>query len=179
MTNPNPPNTLDEANDELKQALTAALLSLADMYDQYCGDNYGHAFMGAGEGAIEILENYGLADEVHGVDWEAYEAFEAKHKVTDKQPSPTKPDIALDVIFNRLADKLGIPRDAYSLEIAREKAQTLIATKVNEASENTFDAHMRKYVPADGKWRKVQFDVRLNPDGTTEAELTKKVAKDE
>lgn len=167
MTNPNPPNTLDESNNELKQALTAALLSLADMYDQYCGDNYGHAFMGAGEGAIEILENYGLADEVHGVDWEAYEAFEAKHKVTDKQPSQTKPDISeLDKIFNRLADKLGIPRDSYSLEYAKDSAATLITNK--QLEELNF---ILKNASGGGSWRRVIIG-RI-------AELTKKVSKNE
>lgn len=50
-------------SDELKEALVA----LGWMYHQYCGDNYGHNFMGAGEGAIEVLEKYGLADEIKGV----------------------------------------------------------------------------------------------------------------
>lgn len=43
------------------------LVSLAWMYEQYCGDNYGHNFMGAGEDAIEILESYGLGNEVDGI----------------------------------------------------------------------------------------------------------------
>lgn len=44
------------------------LVALGWMYEQYCGDNYGHNFMGAGQYAIEVLEKYGLGDEVKGVD---------------------------------------------------------------------------------------------------------------
>lgn len=47
------------------------LYSLADMYGQYCDGPYGHDFMSAGEGAIEILENYGLAIEAKGIDYKA------------------------------------------------------------------------------------------------------------
>jgi hypothetical protein len=43
------------------------LIALAWMYEQYCGDNFGHDFMSAGEGAIELLENYGLGNEKDGV----------------------------------------------------------------------------------------------------------------
>ena len=35
--------------DNLSVALTETIIALADMYSQYCGDNFGHDFMGAGE----------------------------------------------------------------------------------------------------------------------------------
>lgn len=76
---------------ELKLALTEAIIALADMYDQYCGDNFGHDFMGAGENAIEILEKYGLGDERKGVDQVALEKFERQHRVTDLAASNSEP----------------------------------------------------------------------------------------
>ena len=48
-----------EASDREARLLNA----LAGMYEQYCGHKYGHDFMGAGEGAISILEDYGVHDE--------------------------------------------------------------------------------------------------------------------
>lgn len=56
--------------------LKEALIALACMYDQYCGDNYGHDFMCAGESAIEIIENYGLGNEKDGVNIPAVDALE-------------------------------------------------------------------------------------------------------
>lgn len=43
------------------------LMALTNMYLQYCNSPYGHDFMSAGESAIEVLEDYGLADEKTGV----------------------------------------------------------------------------------------------------------------
>lgn len=60
----------------MSEELRKALIALAWMYDQYCGDNFGHNFMGAGEDAIEILENYGLGDERKGIDHVALEMLE-------------------------------------------------------------------------------------------------------
>ena len=51
-----------EASDREARLLNA----LAGMYEQYCGKKYGHDFMGAGEEAISILEDYG----VHNEAWE-------------------------------------------------------------------------------------------------------------
>lgn len=42
-----------------KDALDEALDALGSMYEQYCGDEYGHMFMSAGEGASDVLEKYG------------------------------------------------------------------------------------------------------------------------
>ncbi len=44
------------------------LEALAGMYEQYCGKKYGHNFMGAGEAAIELLEEYGVHSE--DTDWD-------------------------------------------------------------------------------------------------------------
>lgn len=52
------------------------LSALADMYGQYCDGPYGHDFMGAGEGAIEILENYKLASEDKGIDYVAVDKLD-------------------------------------------------------------------------------------------------------
>lgn len=54
------------------------LLALAYMYSQYCGGSYGHDFMTAGETAIEILEEHGLADEETGVNEKALDELEKK-----------------------------------------------------------------------------------------------------
>lgn len=53
--------------DKETQRILAALTS---MYSQYCNSPYGHNFMGAGEAAIDVLEDYGLADEAIGVNQE-------------------------------------------------------------------------------------------------------------
>jgi hypothetical protein len=60
----------------MTEELKRALLDLAGMYGQYCGDNYGHNHMGAGEHAIETLEKYGLGNERDGIDDEAVERLE-------------------------------------------------------------------------------------------------------
>lgn len=59
-------------NPELRQALIA----LAWMYEQYCGPNFGHHYMNAGEDAIAILEKYGLGNEKDGIDHEALTELE-------------------------------------------------------------------------------------------------------
>lgn len=70
---------------ELEKAVIAThiekmeiLYALADMYTQYCDGPFGHDFMSAGEGAIEILENYSLASESKGVDYDAVDGLEKK-----------------------------------------------------------------------------------------------------
>ena len=72
------PDAIDRLYSELMQLITAdrkrvaleasdrearLLNALAGMYEQYCGKKYGHDFMGAGEEAISILEDYGVHDE--------------------------------------------------------------------------------------------------------------------
>jgi len=44
---------------EAQQRTDELLDALSSMYEQYCGDKHGHMFMGAGEGASELLERYG------------------------------------------------------------------------------------------------------------------------
>jgi hypothetical protein len=53
------------------------LSALTSMYFQYCNKPYGHDFMGAGEQAIEVLEDYGLAHEDKGVIDEQMDKLEA------------------------------------------------------------------------------------------------------
>ena len=55
------------------------------MYVQYCGDNFGHSFMGAGENAIEILEKYGLGNERDGVDEVKLDKLEASLTKQNKE----------------------------------------------------------------------------------------------
>lgn len=116
MTNPNPPNTLDEPNES--------------------------------ESDRNIKLGTSIQKELSSI-------------------SPTKPDISeLDKIFNRLADKLGIPRDSYSLEYAKDSAATLITNK--QLEELNF---ILKNASGGGSWRRVIIG-RI-------AELTKKVSKNE
>lgn len=60
--------------DKETQRILAALTS---MYFQYCNKPYGHDFMGAGESAIDVLEDYGLASEAVGVNEEQMDKLEA------------------------------------------------------------------------------------------------------
>lgn len=50
--------------------------ALTSMYFQYCNSPYGHNFMGAGERAIDVLEDYGLASETVGVNEEEMDKLE-------------------------------------------------------------------------------------------------------
>lgn len=54
------------------------LLALVGMYEQYCPGRLGHNFMGAGEDAIEIIEEYGLGNEIDGIDEAAVAALSNK-----------------------------------------------------------------------------------------------------
>ncbi len=47
----------------LKLSLNNAVWALLSMYEQYCGDKYGHSFMGAGEEAIGVLDSYGIPND--------------------------------------------------------------------------------------------------------------------
>lgn len=53
------------------------LNALGLMYGQYCSKPMGHDFMGAGEAAIEVLEDYGIHNE--DLEWtdESYDKLEA------------------------------------------------------------------------------------------------------
>lgn len=53
------------------------LMALTSMYFQYCDAPYGHDFMGAGESAIDVLEDYGLASEDKGVNEQQMDKLEA------------------------------------------------------------------------------------------------------
>lgn len=61
---------------ELTKEEARMLIALAWMYDQYCGDNYGHDFMSAGEECIEILEGYGLGNEKDGINQKRLDRLE-------------------------------------------------------------------------------------------------------
>jgi hypothetical protein len=54
------------------------LNALGGMYGQYCAKPHGHDFMGAGEEAIEILEDYGIHDESRQWDEQSYDKLEKK-----------------------------------------------------------------------------------------------------
>jgi formylmethanofuran dehydrogenase subunit B len=49
-----------ETEKEWQRKNAELLESLADMYDQYCGEESGHSFMSAGEQALTILQEYGV-----------------------------------------------------------------------------------------------------------------------
>lgn len=61
---------------ELTKETARMLISLAWMYEQYCGSNYGHDFMSAGEDCIEILEDYGLGNEIKGINHKRLDSLE-------------------------------------------------------------------------------------------------------
>lgn len=44
----------------MNQELFEALEALCDMWSQYCGDEWGHSFMTAGENTQDVLDKYGL-----------------------------------------------------------------------------------------------------------------------
>lgn len=58
-----------ERNAELLNALGL-------MYGQYCSKKLGHDFMGAGEAAIELLEEYGIHDEYSAWSDKTYDKLE-------------------------------------------------------------------------------------------------------
>lgn len=53
----------DRLLEESRKKEARLLEALARMYSQYCEHPYGHDFMGAGESAIELLEEYGVHSE--------------------------------------------------------------------------------------------------------------------
>lgn len=78
----NKPNIKQVAN--LTAELKDALVALGRMYQQYCGPNFGHNFMGAGEYAIDVLEKYGLGDERNGVNKIALDKLEQPKPLEEK-----------------------------------------------------------------------------------------------
>ena len=52
---------------EWKRKNAELLESLADMYDQYCGDQSGHSFMSAGEHALIMLQEYNVITGENGM----------------------------------------------------------------------------------------------------------------
>ena len=75
---------LEQTETELREAVVA----LGFMYSQYCGPNFGHDFMGAGESAIEVLEKYGLGNERDGVDEIALDKLERGSALKRTQDRP-------------------------------------------------------------------------------------------
>ncbi len=61
---------------DLDKETLRILDALTYMYFQYCNSPYGHDFMGAGERAIDVLEDYGLASEAVGVNEEEMDKLE-------------------------------------------------------------------------------------------------------
>lgn len=62
---------------DLDKQTLRPLYALAMMYFQYCNKPFGHDFMSAGERAIDVLEDYGLASEETGVDTEKLDELRA------------------------------------------------------------------------------------------------------
>lgn len=50
----------------MDKKLFEALEALCDMWNRYCGGEYGHMFMSAGEGAEAVLEQYRLLKNDNG-----------------------------------------------------------------------------------------------------------------
>ena len=67
----------DKSVNEARKENARLLNAVGLMYAQYCKKKLGHDFMGAGEAAIEILEDY----EIHNENWEwtdkSYDKLEA------------------------------------------------------------------------------------------------------
>lgn len=67
----------DKSVNEARKENARLLNAVGLMYAQYCKKKLGHDFMGAGEAAIEILEDY----EIHDENWEwtdkSYDKLEA------------------------------------------------------------------------------------------------------
>lgn len=59
---------------ELEKEVVNVLDALCDMWNQYCGDKYGHMCMSAGENAANVLDKYKLLKNDNGyggeVDWD-------------------------------------------------------------------------------------------------------------
>jgi len=66
-------------NEDLFEALEA----LCDMWNQYCGGEWGHDFMSAGEGCADVLNKYKLLKNDKGTGGEVdYERLEELRKTT-------------------------------------------------------------------------------------------------
>lgn len=63
----------------MNKELFEVLESLCDMWNQYCGGEWGHSFMSAGEGAADVLDKYKLLKNDTGyggeVDWDKLEEY--------------------------------------------------------------------------------------------------------
>lgn len=64
----------------MTRELYEALKALCDMWSQYCGDEYGHACMSAGEHCKVVLDEYKLLKNNNGyggeVDWDKLKELE-------------------------------------------------------------------------------------------------------
>lgn len=71
----------------MKQELYSALHALCSMFSQYCGGEWGHMFMSAGERATEVLEEYELIKNPSAVggeiDWERLEKYRVDNNLID------------------------------------------------------------------------------------------------
>lgn len=61
-----------------RERTVEALESLCDMWMQYCPPPYTHMFMRAGEGAEQVLDDYGLLKRDRNVDWDKLKALTKK-----------------------------------------------------------------------------------------------------
>lgn len=70
-------------SNSIQQGMSKDLFDVLDalcgMWNQYCGDKWGHAFMSAGENALEVLDKHKLIKNETGcggeIDWDRLEEY--------------------------------------------------------------------------------------------------------
>lgn len=64
----------------MTRELYEVLESLCEMWNQYCGGEWGHSFMSAGEGCMDVLEKWSLLKNTTActgeVDWDKLQEYE-------------------------------------------------------------------------------------------------------
>lgn len=72
----------------MTKELYEALESLCWMWEQYCSGDWGHMHMSAGEGAMDVLEKYGLFESTNGVsgeiNWKVLDGYRNILLMTDQ-----------------------------------------------------------------------------------------------
>jgi len=68
----------------MTKELYEALEALCMMWEQYCGGDWGHEFMSAGEHCADVLDKYDLLKNDKGtggeVDWDKFKELETQIK---------------------------------------------------------------------------------------------------
>jgi hypothetical protein len=71
----------------MSKDLYEALEALCDMWNQYCGAEYGHMFMSAGENCADVLDKYNLLKNDNGYGGEVdYEKLNELAKTITAHP---------------------------------------------------------------------------------------------